>query len=504
MDLDTVKSEQITREFLAVVLAGFGNELLPLTDDYGDEPCPKALLPVANKPVIEYTLSWLEQSGIKDVLLICPSIHRPSIYHHIHSDVSSSSLRIDLQTYDESQDSSVGTCTLLRHFSSRITEDFVLVSCDFMPPPSLPLTVLLNKFRTDAVSCGAIATTCWYGLQKPEKGTFPEEWGPLPLSVPIVWEEATGTLLYVDTPDDVDRNSEELELRMSLLSRHSRTKLSSSFHDSHVYVCKRSILDVLHKKPNLDSFREEFIPWLCKIQYQRSKREKYTKVLYPHTNTSSQQLALQHSTLLLHSGDHHLMHSTSVPTSPTDSDTDTENVASLKVGIVVHPAEAGFAIRVNSIHNFLEINRRFLAGITYALPTDPKNRSLIDQRAQISNDTIIGDSTQVSERTTIKKSVIGRHCIIGKMVKIVGCILLDHCIIEDERSAKLDSCILGKNTKIGAKTELSRCVTQAGYDVGPGETVKGEKLDVSDWTAQQSDSDSLKGEDDENSDDTFE
>ena len=33
------------------------------------------------------------------------------------------------------------------------------------------------------------------------------------------------------------------------------------------------------------------------------------------------------------------------------------------------------------------------------------------------------------------------------------------------RSAKLEGCILGKNTKIGAKADLSKCVTQAGYEV---------------------------------------
>lgn len=35
-------------------------------------------------------------------------------------------------------------------------------------------------------------------------------------------------------------------------------------------------------------------------------------------------------------------------------------------------------------------------------------------------------------------------------------------------SAKLDGCILGKNTKVGEKSELSRCVTQAGYEVDAG------------------------------------
>src|SRR5882762_6343057 len=156
--------------------------LVPLTSDHGEEPCPKALLPIGNSPMLGYSLSWIEHSGVKsefpsrsyfltrltlnlDVLLVCPSSHRAAISHYIHSDTSSasfSSLRIDLQSYDESQDLSIGTCTLLRHFSNRIAGDFILVPCDFVTPPSLPLTKLLNKFRTDSTSDGAIATACWF------------------------------------------------------------------------------------------------------------------------------------------------------------------------------------------------------------------------------------------------------------------------------------------------------------------------------------------------------
>jgi len=35
-------------------------------------------------------------------------------------------------------------------------------------------------------------------------------------------------------------------------------------------------------------------------------------------------------------------------------------------------------------------------------------------------------------------------------------------------SAKLEGCILGRNTKVGAKAELVRSLTQAGYEVEAG------------------------------------
>ena len=109
-----------------------GSRLQPLTSNHGDEPCPKALLPIGNKPMIDYVLTWLEPSGItgmyqetyarciqsdlnrghivSDVILACPTSHRRSIADHVRSDASASfpSLRIDLQTYGDPQDSSFG------------------------------------------------------------------------------------------------------------------------------------------------------------------------------------------------------------------------------------------------------------------------------------------------------------------------------------------------------------------------------------------------------------
>ncbi|RPD78595.1 UDP-3-O-glucosamine N-acyltransferase [Lentinus tigrinus ALCF2SS1-7] len=508
MDFDESSNKIVPREFVAVVLAGFGNELLPLTGSHGDEPCLKALLPIGNKPMIEYPLAWIEQSGVTDILLICPTTHRSAMSNYIQSDVSSSfpSLRIDLQTFEQSQDMAVGTCALLRHFSSRIQSDFIILPCDFVPPPSLGLNQVLNKFRTESTYDGSIATVCFYEAGRPDKGATTEEWGMLPSNVPIVFDERSGTLLYVDTPDDVDKNSEEFEFRMSLLTQYPRTKLSSSFRDSHVYVCKRTVLDVLNEKSHLDSLKEEFIPWLCKPQYQRTRREKYGNILSPVTNNVFQGPALKHSTLHLPTQHKHLRHSSedadaddehlrSVVPSPVDNEDEDAVEPSLRVGLIAHRSSSGFASRANNLHTYLELNRFFLGQTSYTLPSDPENRSLIDQKAQISADSMIGRSTRVDERTSIKRSVIGQHCVIGKMTKIVGCVILDHCVIAD--GAKLDGCILGVYTKVGAKAEMSRCVTQPGYEVSPGESARNEKLEVSDWAAHETSEDQDSGDEDE-------
>jgi translation initiation factor eIF-2B subunit gamma len=151
-----------------------------------------------------------------DVLLICPTRHRSSIYHHIHSNITPSALSIDLQTFDDGEYD--GTCALLRHFSPRISEDFVIVPCDFIPPSSLPLSLVLNKFRIEAQSQDHLVTTCWYTSRFPDKVSLIEEWGPPSVSLPIVYDALTETLLHIDSPDDQDKNPDDIKLRMSMLS----------------------------------------------------------------------------------------------------------------------------------------------------------------------------------------------------------------------------------------------------------------------------------------------
>ncbi|TFK75261.1 UDP-3-O-glucosamine N-acyltransferase [Pluteus cervinus] len=472
-----------TSEFIAVVLTGFGNGLSPLTRAYGDEPCPKALLPIANKPMIEYALTWIDQSGIRDVLLICPASHRAAIYHHIHSDTSSSAsgLHIDLQTLDETPDATVGTCAMLRHFSNRISKPFVVLPCDFVPPTTVSLSVLLDKFRSTSTSSGSIATAFWVPVQIPD-GPVPEEWGPSSPPHWSLWHQG-GTLVQTEVPDDIDRNPQNLEISLSLLNRYPRLQLSKNYSDSHIYVCSRLVLDLLHLKRHMESLTMEFIPWLCSLSYDKRRRMKSEKAI--NLNISTQSAALSHSTLQ-HEGLHptalspnRTLHPAefSVPTSPVESEVD-EQVANLGID-VVHLHD--FAIRANTIQAYLEANKWFLSRTTPHPATDSKSRSLIDVKAQISVDTIIGEFSQIAERTSIKRTVVGRHCIIGKMVKIVGSVILDHCVIED--GAKIEHCILGKNTKVRSKAELSRCITQAGYEIHEGESLKGEKLEISDWTS---------------------
>jgi NDP-sugar pyrophosphorylase family protein len=57
--------------------------------------------------------------------------------------------------------------------------------------------------------------------------------------------------------------------------------------------------------------------------------------------------------------------------------------------------------------------------------------SNIDPRAQVSADSLVPHTTRVGERTSIKKSLIGRHCVIGKNVRLSNVIVWDFVNIAD-------------------------------------------------------------------------
>jgi len=114
--------------------------------------------------------------------------------------------------------------------------------------------------------------------------------GPSPIIVGL--HAQSNTLLFVDPTDQED----EVDLRMGMLwkcvkslcsesqasvdhipyHRYPRVKLTTSLTDSHVYIFRKSVLDLLSReKTEMTSVKEELLPWLCKLQYQPRRRQKY-------------------------------------------------------------------------------------------------------------------------------------------------------------------------------------------------------------------------------------
>ena len=121
--------------------------------------------------------------------------------------------------------------------------------------------------------------------------------------------------------------------------------------------------------------------------------------------------------------------------------------------LIYHRIKGEVCGRANTLARYQEINRLvrtcnlisakdIFINLSLQLLTDgmysPKEPPPgVDQSAQIGGDVLIGDSSRVGERTTIKRSVVGAHCIIGKQVRVVNSVLMDHVQLADGCVSKL-------------------------------------------------------------------
>ncbi|KAG8733352.1 hypothetical protein FRC11_006956 [Ceratobasidium sp. 423] len=414
--------------------------------------------------MISYVLHWVEDCGISDVLVVCPSVLKQEISHHLHR-AEYSNMRLELKSVDEDDISIAGTAEVLRAIEGMIKAYVIVLPCDFMPPPSLSLTALLNAFREDVNE--PVAAALLHERQLPTDG---KDKGP---KLVVGMDETTNTLLYIDGDND---DEEDLEIHMGLTAEFPNARFTTRYLDSHVYVLRRSVLGILREHPGLLSFREEVLPWLCKLGYRKSKRDRWGTALKPQDPAFK--LAVLHATTHVHR-DPLIGSITTSPTSPEvpqpyDEEATREAPKStnkpLRTAYIVHRTKDGFAGRGNTVAGYMELNRQVLAQFA------AKQHSARGGNPSAASDSIIPDSATIGERASIKRSVIGEHCRIGKNVKVQGCVVMDHVEIAD--GAKLDNCIVSRLCQIGERAVLKDCEIETAFRVPADANMKGEKLET--------------------------
>ncbi|OAV89309.1 hypothetical protein PTTG_28728 [Puccinia triticina 1-1 BBBD Race 1] len=134
--------------YVAVVLAGPGEGLFPLVNTLptagGEEPgLAKAALPVLNRPMVDFVLDWVADSGLSDVLLLAAEGQRACLAAATRT--RKPALAVRLECIPDSDAAGLGTADTLRWAIQRglITTAFVLLPCDLYfqlrPPAASPM-----------------------------------------------------------------------------------------------------------------------------------------------------------------------------------------------------------------------------------------------------------------------------------------------------------------------------------------------------------------------------
>ncbi|KAG4095298.1 nucleotide-diphospho-sugar transferase [Neocallimastix lanati (nom. inval.)] len=427
---------ETVNEFQAVILAGYGNRMYPLTEE---NSLPKALLPIANKPLLYYQLKWLVKAGIQDVIVTCHKdiAQKINVYLNTIYDVFNE-IKVEVVAINDY----VGTADALRYLKEKDKlkpMDIIIISCDLVT--DIPPHHILDVHRV----VNPAMTALYYEDPKADAEKTNKE---MDTADYIGIDPNRSQLVYVASKTDF---SSELPFRMSLLTKFPVINFYTNLRDAHLYIFKQWIFDLLLQKKNISSVRGELVPLLVRCQSASSdwlEKEGLDKFIQNNNTNSSS--------------------ASSPPLSPSNLSHEDNKNTSMCAAIICN---AGYCSRANTLPTYVEINR-FMTRQS-SEPRIPDSAE-VSPKTQVGPDSLVGDSSKIGERCSIKKSVIGSHCSIGRNVKIIGSVIMDYIVIED--NVKLENCIVCNNGKILEKCHLINCEIAAGFVVPKNTQTKNEQF----------------------------
>ncbi|KAK4419692.1 Translation initiation factor eIF-2B subunit gamma [Sesamum alatum] len=455
-------------DFQVVVLAGgFSKTLVPLVS----KEVPKALLPVANRPVLSYVLELLEQNDLKNAIVV---VEGESAALLISSWISSTFVdRLDVEVTAVPED--VGTAGALRAIDHRLTaKDILVVSGDLVSeiPPG---AVAAAHRRHDAVVTAMLCSVPVSGPSDSGSSGAKDKAKKAGRYNIVGLDPTKQFLLHIAAGAEVDK---DIRVQKSILRAVGQMEIRADLMDAHMYAFKRSVLqDVLNQKETFQSLRREVLPYLVRTQL---RSELLLNGAQSEENGNGKD-ALQNSKILLSQ----LLANASTPSfheiyalGPAGSAPILRKTHKCCVYIA---NKSKYCARLNSIQAFSDINRdvigdaNHLCGYTFSAQNNIIHPSaVIGSKTTVGPQCMLGEGSQMGDKCSVKKSVIGRHCRIGSNVKIVNSVVMNHVTISD--GCSIQGSIICSNVQLQERAVLKDCQVGAGFVVTAGSEHKGESL----------------------------
>ena len=210
-------------EWSAIVLAGgIGSRLRPLTSNI-----PKPLVPVANKPMIDYNLELLRNAGITGKIAIITRFMREEIIQYFKENDHFNDLDIVLPVFDP-----LDTADAVRKAAKYVdTENFIVSMADIVT--NIPLQDFM-AFHTEK---GGIASITLKDV------AHPRAFGVIMLN------QDSRILLFLEKPIP-----QELGLATLTFSKKETIRLQSNLVNTGIYAFKHEVLDILKSLDDLMDF----------------------------------------------------------------------------------------------------------------------------------------------------------------------------------------------------------------------------------------------------------
>ncbi|KAK4088472.1 hypothetical protein Purlil1_7023 [Purpureocillium lilacinum] len=497
----------------ALILCGPGSSFPTFTSNPDENP--KALLPIANRPMVWYPIDFCLRTGITDITLICPPSASQALTAAMNTNPYLTGLplpRPDILAPAD-LDQNTGTAEILRLPEVRelIQSDFVILPCDLICELAgeklLQAWMVKSASATDLLSSTNFTNghqprhngglTVWYdtkatvtvkGEETDFVATTPLPPSPIPSPRGSIFQHLSKLVYSIptDSLNDITEERKSLPLRHALLRANPRARMHTTKRDAHIYVFPRWVLDFVKENDRLESIGEDVVGWWAKAQWQTGLAEKLHFDSFCGRSSGDDDNESTPESI-----------SSSKESSPagqaaskTQSRPQIQGVDSLQVqgkgdsslpGFDVPPvlayipgAQGQDAVplirRVDTAQLLLAISLQLAklpsieeAGPDAASPfAHPKKVAYpegVKPRTTITKqDSLIGENVTVEEKTSIKETVVGAGCQIKEGAKLSQCVLMDGVVVG--KGCKLSKCILGKRCVIGDGSVLTDCEVQ--------------------------------------------
>ncbi|KAJ8646337.1 hypothetical protein MRB53_008085 [Persea americana] len=464
-------------DFQVVVLAGgTSKNLVPLVS----KDVPKALLPVANRPVLSYVLELLESNNLKDLIVV---VEGAQAALRVGGWISSAYVhRLNVEVAAVPED--VGTAGALRAVSHHLSaSDILVVSGDLVsdvPPGAVAATHRRHGAVVTALLCaapvsGPSETGSSGGKDKAKK--------PVGHNI-IGLDPKRQFLLLVATGAEVEK---DIRVQKSIIRAVGKMEIRSDLMDAHLYAFKRSVLqEVLDQQTSFCSLKQDVIPYLVRSQM---RSELATNGVSQLEEGLEGKVASQNNQAWI---SQHLTHSTASfhelfalgPNGSRSAQIRTHKCCAY----IASPSK--YCARLNSIQAFSDINRDVtgeasrLSGYSFSAQNNFIHPSAeLGLKTTVGPHCMLGEGSQLGDKCSVKRSVIGRHCRIGSNVKIENSVVMNHVTIEDGCLVK--GSIICSIAHLQQRAVLNYCQVGASFVVTAGSEHKAESLARSEKSSSQ-------------------
>jgi translation initiation factor eIF-2B subunit epsilon len=372
----------------------------------------QCLLPLANTPLIEYTLEFLAISGVADIYIYCGA-HTAEVERYILESkwYPPTSPISPFNTLEIVKTTARSVGDAMRDLDARdlITGDFLLVHGDLVS--NLPIDEALAKHRARRIADkNAIMTMV---LRSGGLGNHrTKSQGITPV---FVIDPSKKRCLHYEEMHPLQANK-YVNLDPDLLSEHSEMEIRTDLIDCGIDICTPDVLALWAESFDYEVPRRHFLHGVLK-DYELNGKTIHTEVVEDH-----------------------------------------------------------YAARAFNLQTYEAVSKDVLSRYTYPLVPDSnllsgqsyefekggickENGVILARTCKLGKRTVLGKDTSIGGGSTVSNSIIGRGCQIGKNVTIKDAYIWDNVVVGDgskvERAIIASEAVVGKNCKIQPGALLS-------------------------------------------------